>query len=123
MHLNRKTRSGVLTGLLAAALIAYPVSASVDGSDTAAKPAPDSSDPVADGLMRGYPLTSEHAVNLTNWLEFHYNRWAFRNMRSLFPTGPIAAPATALPLAKGKPLDVESLTFRDADGALRTVGD
>jgi hypothetical protein len=41
MHLNRKTRSGVLTGLLAAALIAYPVSASAEGSDTAAKPAPE----------------------------------------------------------------------------------
>ena len=73
--------------------------------------------------MRGYPLATENAVDLTNWLEFPYNRWAFRNTRSLFPTGPIAAPATALPLAKGKPLDVESLTFRDADGALRTVGD
>lgn len=42
------------------------------------------------GLMQGFPPASEKRVNRSNAiLGVPYNRWAFQNMRMLFPTASI----------------------------------
>ena len=80
-------------------------------------------DPIKAGLMQGYPLTKDRQVSLQNWLGFPQNRWAFRNMQALFPTGAILrGDGSVRTLAPGRPLDVESLSFKDADGNAITVG-
>ena len=54
-----------------------------------ARAAADGDDPVKAGIMQGYPLPADRQVTLQNWLQFPLNRWAFRNMRALFPTGAV----------------------------------
>jgi CubicO group peptidase (beta-lactamase class C family) len=122
MKWNRRTGRGTLLGLLSIATLACSSAAANDFHAGAGQQV-DPSDPSASRMMQGYPLPPERAVNLTNWLEFPYNRWAFRNMRALFPTGAIPATARVQPLTRGRPLAVENLTFRDSAGTTRSVGD
>ena len=100
--------------LLAAALVLGV--ASTDG-----EAALDSTDPAALGLMQGYPLPAGKLVTLSNWLDFPYVRWSLRNMQALQPTSRLhvtTPPAKAFP--KGTALDVRSLAFLNASGALVT---
>lgn len=73
-------------------------------------------DPVLGGIMQGYPLPPDKQVTLKNWLEFPFNRWAFRNMRALLPTGSVSPGGPGMPLTAGAPLAVEALHFTDASG-------
>lgn len=63
-------------------------------------------------------------MTLRNWLQFPHNPWSFRHMRELFPTGEVGTGGrTPSKLATGPRLDVERLTFKDADGQDVTAGD
>lgn len=104
-----------------AALLALLLMASARGE--AAQGAGDAADPGAARIMEGYPLPESRQVTLENWLTFPLNRWAFRNMRALFPTGAIAPAGAAAALAPGKPLDVAALRFPDAAGTAVTAED
>jgi CubicO group peptidase (beta-lactamase class C family) len=79
------------------------------------------SDPVQLGIMAGYPLSPEKQATLENWLEFPINRWAFRNLRALFPTGAVAPGGTAEALAYGPELDLNAVTFLSEDGTTQTA--
>ncbi len=80
-------------------------------------------DPVLGEIMQGYPLPPDRQVTLQNWLDFPFNRWAFRNMRALFPTGVVAPGPQALPLPAGTPLDVAALHFTDGAGRDTTAAE
>ncbi|WP_293857559.1 serine hydrolase [uncultured Alsobacter sp.] len=82
------------------------------------------SDPVAVGLMQGYPLAADKQVTLRNWLVFPFNRWAFRHVRELFPTGEVARTAeTASRLRRGEALAVDQIRFEAADGKTVTAAE
>lgn len=78
------------------------------------------SDPVLLGIMQGYPLAADKQATLENWLDFPFNRWAFRNMRSLFPTGSVERDGPIAVLDEGPELDVASLRFKYDDGSTIT---
>lgn len=71
--------------------------------------------------MQGYPLPPNRQVTLQNWLEFPLNRWAFRNIRRLFPTGEIDQGTRVAQLQRGKSLDVAALSFIGATGKSMTA--
>lgn len=73
-------------------------------------------DPVKAGLMQGYPLPPEKQVTLRNWLEFPFNRWAFRNTQALFPTSPVPRAGDVIAFEEGPELDIDRLEFFGADG-------
>lgn len=81
-----------------------------------ARAAADGDDPVKAGIMQGYPLPADRQVTLQNWLQFPLNRWAFRNMRALFPTGAVVRGGAVAMLGQGDGLDVPALSFPDAEG-------
>lgn len=80
-------------------------------------------DGAGSAIMAGYPLSPEHHVTLRDWLTFPKNRWAFRHMQSLFPTGPVQRDGAPAALAEGTPLDVAALTFTDGEGRKAKAAD
>lgn len=54
-------------------------------------PAPEATDPVALGIMAGNPAPPNLRVTRANVLKYPNARWAFRNMRALFPTHAVEA--------------------------------
>uniref|UniRef100_A0A7S2QTM3 Beta-lactamase-related domain-containing protein n=1 Tax=Chlamydomonas chlamydogama TaxID=225041 RepID=A0A7S2QTM3_9CHLO len=67
--------------------------------------------------MQGYPLPANKQVTLSNWLVFPYNRWSFRNIHTLFPTGTLRSRGKVKQLAYSrKQIDVEKLTLVDSNG-------
>lgn len=76
-------------------------------------PAPEATDPVALGLMRGFPPPPGKVIRLGNVLQYPNARWAFHHMRELGPTATIwRGPGPASP---------QSLSARDLDGLKITV--
>lgn len=70
------------------------------------------SDPVALGLMQGFPPAPDKVVNFTNYLHFPQLRWAFSHARELLPTINVSrgeGPVYALPRAERK--DIDNLSF------------
>lgn len=49
-------------------------------------PSPEASEPVAFGLMQGFPPATDKTVRLANVLTFPNARWAYQHMRELGPT-------------------------------------
>ena len=70
------------------------------------------SNPVALGLMQGFPPAPDKVVNTHNYLQFPQLRWAFSHVRELLPTANVPrgeGPVYALPRAERK--DIDSLSF------------
>jgi hypothetical protein len=74
-------------------------------------------------LMRTFPAAPGTQVTIANMQEGPFNRWAFRNLRRLLPTGNVwrgTGPATPLEV---RPVLLANATFRDRDGVVLTVGE
>jgi CubicO group peptidase (beta-lactamase class C family) len=126
MQLTRRTSAARLSssGLAGAALAAALSMAVLSAKAQAPAPYAGETDPIKAGLMQGYPLAAGQQVSLQNWLGFPHNRWAFRNMQALFPTGAIPRGEGGVrALVKSRALNVETLSFKDADGQTTTVAD
>ena len=72
-------------------------------------------------LMRRFPAAAGEQVTIANMQEGPFNRWAFRNLRRLLPTGNVwrgDGPVTDLPAA---PACLDDIVFEDRDGKAQTV--
>jgi hypothetical protein len=72
-------------------------------------------------LMRTFPAAPGTQVTIANMQEGPFNRWAFRNLRRLLPTGNVwrgTGPATPLVVS---PVRLDDIVFHDRDGAALTV--
>jgi len=88
-----------------------------------AAPVPNS-DPVQLGIMQGYPLPPERQVTSSNWLTPPLNRWSFRHVQSIFPTGNIDRKGGPIaPLPEGRSFDVGSMAFIGQGGRQQTGAD
>src|SRR6185436_17897507 len=52
-------------------------------------PPPEATDPVALGIMKGFPPPPDKVVTLANVLKFPNGRWAYHHLRELGPTANI----------------------------------
>ena len=86
-------------------------------------PPPDTTDPVALEIMKGFPPPPDKQVRLANVLRYPNARWAFQHMRELGPTANVwrgtGAPS-ALPVA---PRDLDSLVLDDGKGGRLSLAD
>ena len=104
----------------ACALAAFATLASAQAPSL---PPPESTDPVALELMRGFPPPPDKRVHVGNILKYPNARWAYHHMRELGPTAPVprgAGPLRPLPEA---PQDLDSLRIDAGPGAPATVAD
>ena len=70
------------------------------------------------GLMAGFPPPSGKRVDRTNaMMTPPYNRWAYLNMRCVFPTAPVAISATVSPLHTEIDSGITQLAVTRADGS------
>ncbi len=75
----------------------------------------------ATDLMRTFPALPDKQVVLANMQEGPFNRWAFRNLRRLLPTGNVwRGNGPVAPLAVA-PRHLDDIAFHDRDGADLTV--
>lgn len=84
---------------------------------------PEASDPVALGLMQGFPPATDKTVRLANVLTFPNARWAYQHMRELGPTTTVRrgdGPPSALSLA---PLELDELRLDDGEGNVLNLYD
>jgi CubicO group peptidase (beta-lactamase class C family) len=75
------------------------------------------------GLMTGFPPAPDAQVNLDNWQDPPFNRWAFRHMREIIPSQPIPAGSASpapLPAASGPLPDPP---VRRLDGSTATAAE
>lgn len=82
-------------------------------------PPPSATDPVQLGIMVGSPAPPNARVTRSNILQYPNARWAFRNMRALYPTHNVEAPSfqSELPVDRSS---LEGLSFTNAAGATLT---
>lgn len=79
-------------------------------------PAPDTTDPVALEIMKGFPPPPQKIVTLGSLLKYPNGRWGFHHIRELGPTASVWRGKTAvapLPLAKKQIANIE---FLDKNG-------
>ncbi|MBT5434638.1 MAG: hypothetical protein P8Q36_01065 [Alphaproteobacteria bacterium] len=72
-------------------------------------------------LMRTFPAAGDEQVTLANMQEGPFNRWAFRNLRRMLPTGNVWSgdgEVTELPVQS---LYLDDIEFPDKNGATMTV--
>jgi len=72
--------------------------------------------------MAGFPPARDVQVTLANWQDPPYSRWAFRHMRELIPSHPIAAPDRASSLGPS-PLPLADPPVRRLDGTTATAAE
>lgn len=78
----------------------------------------------AERLMQGCPPSDEFAVNLENWRDAPYNRWAFSHMRELVPTQSIPrGEATRTLPVRNHASGLEDLVVGSKDSDHATLGD
>jgi CubicO group peptidase (beta-lactamase class C family) len=83
-------------------------------------PPPEATDPVALGIMQGFPPVPDKIVRLGTVLKYPNGRWAFHHMRELGPTAAVwrgEGSPSKLPIASRS---LESVEFDDAEG--RRIG-
>ncbi len=86
-------------------------------------PPPEATDPVALGIMKGFPPPPDKVVTLANVLKFPNGRWAYHHLRELGPTANIwrgAKAPSVLPLDL-RPLD--AVAFADDKDQQTTIAD
>ena len=71
------------------------------------------------GLMQGFPPPPDKQVNRTNgFLTAPYNRWAYLNMRMLFPSAPVNISAKPAPMNTEIDTTISELGIARGDGAV-----
>lgn len=71
------------------------------------------------GLMQGFPPPPDKQVNRTNaMMAAPYNRWAYLNMRKVFPSAPVRTSDTASPLDTQIDSAIDDLEIVRADGTV-----
>jgi CubicO group peptidase (beta-lactamase class C family) len=86
-------------------------------------PPPDTTDPVALGIMQGFPPAPDKTVRLGSVLKYPNARWALHHMRELGPTAAVwrgGAGASALPAA---PRALDAIEFDDGEGKRVSIAD
>lgn len=84
-------------------------------------PPPEATDPVALGLMRGFPPPEGKTVTLANILRYPNARWGYHHLRELGPTAAVwrgGGAASALPVQLQA---LETLAFADGAGGSTTL--
>lgn len=105
-------------GAVIAALLALP-----SGAQELKLPPPEQTDPVALGIMKGFPPPPEKIVTLGNLLKYPNSRWGFQHIRELGPTANVwrgKAAASPLPEA-ARPL--REIGLQDKDGRQLSIDD
>ena len=77
------------------------------------------------GIMEGFPPPPERRVNLANWAEAPFNRWAFLHVRELVPTALVSRGSGAVRELPPRHIDtgaLERLELAGGDGEATTVG-
>jgi CubicO group peptidase (beta-lactamase class C family) len=71
------------------------------------------------GLMQGFPPPPDKQVNRTNgFMTAPYNRWAYLNMRMLFPSAPVNISAKPAPMNAEIDTAISELGIARGDGAV-----
>ena len=73
-------------------------------------------------LMRTFPAAPGEQVILANMQKGPFNRWAFRNMRRMLPTGNVWRGAGAVRPLQHEAVWLDDIEFEDAEGVATTVG-
>jgi len=73
------------------------------------------------GIMAGFPPPAEKRPTLENWDLAPFNRWSFRNMRSLFPTVDVHRGPGAPWVLPEAAQDLGQVQFRRFDGTRSTI--
>jgi hypothetical protein len=72
-------------------------------------------------LMKTFPAADDKQVTLANMQEGPFNRWAFRNLRRMLPTGNIWSGDGAVSELPVSPIHLDDIAFVDKDGAMSSV--
>ncbi|MEW6644493.1 MAG: serine hydrolase [Pseudomonadota bacterium] len=104
-----------------AVIVATGMSAAA--SAQTALPPPETTDPVALGLMQGFPPPADKAVTLANTLRYPNPRWAFHHLRELGPTVNVWRGAQAPSEFAAAPRKLDDLAFADDKGATISFAD
>ncbi|MEM8769131.1 MAG: serine hydrolase, partial [Pseudomonadota bacterium] len=74
--------------------------------------------PTADelGLMQGFPPPPEQRVDRSSLISGPGNRWAYQNMRSLYPTAGVEHASTPIPIRKHMDGAIERLVIKHPEG-------
>jgi CubicO group peptidase (beta-lactamase class C family) len=75
------------------------------------------------GIMCGFPPPPDKQPTLENWDLPPFNRWSFQNIRGLFPTTDVIRGTGAARHFDRDLQDLNGLTFKGADGSVKTVAD
>lgn len=88
-----KHTSAAVAAALSALMLSACAQTAVQNGSAPAATLPDGaqSDPVALGIMQGFPPPADKVVNLANSQQFPYIRWAFSHVRSITPTKVVPA--------------------------------
>ena len=70
-------------------------------------------------LMQGFPPPADKTVNRLNGLrEPPYNRWAYQNMRKVWPTAPVSPAKAAVPLERAIDPAIAQISVARKDGTI-----
>lgn len=72
-------------------------------------------------LMKTFPAADDRQVTIANMQEGLYNRWAFRNLRRMLPTGNVWSGDGAPSELSVAPIHLDDIAFVDKDGAMSSV--
>jgi CubicO group peptidase (beta-lactamase class C family) len=82
-----------------------------------------STDPVALGIMQGFPPAPDRRVTRSNWMQFPALRWSMRNGRLLAPTANVRRGGAPVALSVGPAAPLDELSFALPDGSRATLAD
>ena len=86
-------------------------------------PPPAATDPVALGLMQGFPPQADRQVRLGTILKYPNQRWAYQHLRELGPTASIPRAVQGSSKLASAPVDLDALVFEDQKGSRITLAD
>lgn len=86
-------------------------------------PSPEKTDPVALGLMQGFPPPPDKIVTLANTLKYPNGRWANQHLRELGPTVDVWRGAQPSSTLASDPADLDGFAFADEKGQPITIAD
>ena len=84
-------------------------------------PPPEATDPVARGVMAGFPPAADKRVTLGNVLAYPNSRWAFHHMRELGPTLAVSRGASSHKPFGAAPVALGTLSFDTGPDTRSTV--
>jgi hypothetical protein len=84
-------------------------------------PLPETTDPVALGLMQGFPPPQDKLVTLANTTKFPNGRWAFHHLRELGPTANVWRGPQLSSVLPSEPHDLDDIKFADDKGQSITI--